>query len=420
MRILMVNKFLYPRAGAETYMLRLSESLIKAGHEIAFFGMDHKDKTTLGKTYTVKQVEFGKHLGKLEKFGQLFKAGWQNLKIKKIFAECCKDFKPDLIHAHNVYNQLPPDLFKFIEIPVVMTAHDYKPVCPSYNLFTNGQNCTECLNSNFLPCIKNKCVQGSTLASTISALSSTYHKIKKTYLDTIDVYVAPSRFMKDKLILGGIPSDKIKVINNFTDANSDRAPKGKKGFLYAGRICKEKGLNTLIQAYKQLPLPRPEMTICGTGPLKKAMQELSEAEGLNIHWTGYISPDKIVKKMDDAQAVIVPSIWNENCSMTIMESLANGRPVIASDTGGNPELITHGYDGLIFKSGDAEDLSLKLSQFLQLDLESISKNALETGSRFFSTEFHTDQILKLYQNALVTKYQNEKHHLPKPCLLQES
>ncbi|MCH2208118.1 MAG: glycosyltransferase [Lentisphaerales bacterium] len=400
MRILMVNKFLYPRAGAETYMLRLSETLINAGHEIAFFGMDHPLKTDIAKTYTVKQLEFGKHLGKWAKLGQLTKAAYQALKIKKIFKQSCKDFRPDLIHAHNVYNQLPPDLFKDAYVPVIMTAHDYKAVCPSYNLFTNDANCYKCQKGSFIPCITNKCVQNNLLASSISAISSTYHKWRKTYIDHIDSYIAPSRFMKEQLIAGAIPDEKVKVINNFTETETKTFKAGEEGLLYAGRICREKGLHTLLEAYRQLPGKRPKLTICGTGPLKPELEAMTERESLDVTWTGYVNPARIIQEMKKAKAVIVPSVWNENCSMTIMESLANGRPVIASNAGGNPELINHGFNGLVFKAGDVEDLTQKLKMFELLDIKKLSDNAALSGKSYFSSDNHLKQILHHYDKTL--------------------
>ena len=399
MKVLMVNKFLYPRAGAETYMLGLSRSLIADGHEVAFFGMDHKDKTDLGKTFIIPAVEFGIKKSFLYKMGQLVKASVQNLSVCSKLKECCEDFKPDLIHAHNVYNQLPPSLFKDVDIPVIMTAHDYKPICPSYNLFTKGENCERCLAGSFKPCIENKCVQGSTVASTISALSSWKVKKAKTYLTDYKAYIAPSDFMKRKLVQGGIPENMVKIVNNYTEKSTLSSSKGK-SLLYAGRICQEKGVDTMLKAYSLLPQPRPELRICGTGPLKDHLEEISKKDNLDVTWLGFVSPQTVKEEMDAALAVLVPSKWNENCSMTIMESLVNGRPVIVSDSGGNPELIKDGYDGYTFKAGDAEHMAEKLKELLAADNKQLCENATKTGEQRYSSQVHMKQIYEVYQDVL--------------------
>ena len=399
MRILMVNKYLYPKAGAETYMLELSRSLIKAGHEVAFFGMNHPELTKLGPTCTVEEVYFGGDQTLLKRIKQVSRAVHQNITIRRKFKNFCKQFKADLIHAHNVYNQIPASLFKGCKLPILMTAHDYKPVCPSYNLYSKGSNCTKCLKGSFLSCIKNKCVQNSLFSSSLAAVSSYAHKKLGTYTKSINHYVAPSSFMKSMLVKGGIPSDKVSIIHNFTTVGYTLNEPGQ-NLLYAGRICKEKGVDTLINAYEKLPQPRPKLIICGTGPLKIELQKVSEEKALNIEWKGYVSPERVKEEMKYAAAVVVPSKWNENCSMTIMESLNHGRPVIASDAGGNPELIKNGYNGYVFKAGDVDSLVSSLHEFSKSDKLNLSSQAAYSGQKFFTPQTHLKELTKVYQGLL--------------------
>ena len=395
MRIMMVNKYLYPKAGAETYMLELCRTLIAEGHQVAFFGMNHPEITKLGPTCAIEEVNFGANQSVSSRIKQIGQAIYQNCTIRRKFRNFCKEFKADFIHAHNVYNQIPASLFKGSKLPVLMTAHDYKPVCPSYNLYSKGSNCDKCLAGSFKPCIKNRCVQDSLLSSTLAAISSYVHKKSGTYTNSINHYVAPSSFMKQKLVMGGLPSEKISVIHNFTTVNYTLDTPGD-SLLYAGRICKEKGVDTLIDAYELLPEPRPELKICGTGPLKVKLQKESEKRKLNIKWLGYVSPDRVKEEMKSACAVIVPSKWNENCSMTIMESLIHGRPVIASDAGGNPELIENAYNGFVFKAGDVQDLLRVLIELSQADKLNLSCQAAYSGQKFFSPQAHLKNLFKVY------------------------
>ncbi|NQZ56618.1 MAG: glycosyltransferase family 4 protein, partial [Lentisphaeraceae bacterium] len=362
MRIVMLNKYLYARAGAETYMIELSRALIKAGHEVAFFGMDHPKNTKLGPTCTVSPINFDVRNSLLKQVSQVGKALMSGLLTTQKLKRFCREFKADLIHAHNVYNQISPVILKNIELPVIMTAHDYKPICPSYNLYKNGKNCYECLGGDFRPCIKGNCVQGSRLKSTIAAISSYYHRQVGTYNTTINYYVAPSHFMKKQLCAGGLPAMKIKVIHNFSEPVSELIPPGK-NLLYVGRICKEKGVDCLIKAFKKLPTEN-KLVICGVGPMKEELEAYTRREKLNVKWLGFISPLEVKRQMQQAAMVFVPSLCNEICSMTIVESLACGRPVIASNSGGNPELIRHGQNGYIYPAGDALALSTVITQAL--------------------------------------------------------
>src|SRR5438477_309861 len=167
MRILMANKYLYPRAGAETYMLSVAAELKARGHEVAFFGMEHPENTKLGPLQTIPLIEFGVKHGAFNALKNITRAAAMSLtrSTQRRLDACIKSFKPDLIHAHNIYNQLSPALFsKYAgRIPIVMTVHDYKPVCPNYSLFTGGETCTRCLSHGFGQCVKNRCVQGSLL-----------------------------------------------------------------------------------------------------------------------------------------------------------------------------------------------------------------------------------------------------------------
>ena len=400
MRILMVNKYLYPRAGAETYMLELTRLLKSHGHTVAFFGMDHPDKTDLGPTCTIDPVSFDRGNSKVKNIVELCKAVFNSSKVRKKFEKFCEWFRPDLIHAHNVYNQISPSLFENTKVPVIMTAHDYKAVCPSYNLFSNGENCVKCLTAkSFKPCVENKCIQGSLVKSILAAMSSARHKKKKTYEKLYDRIIAPSHFMKKKLVEGGLQEDKIDVVHNFTKGKRSLYPSDD-FLLYAGRICIEKGVHTLIEAYENIQGKKPQLKICGTGPLKPVLEKYTKEKNLDIEWLGYVKPEKVKKLILSSKAVLVPSIWYENCSMTIMESLVLGKPVIASTSGGNNELINDGYNGFKFEGGNVQSLIDALTKFLHMDYIDLEANSYHFGQTFFGPDTHYKSILKVYEKVI--------------------
>ncbi len=405
MRVLMANKFLYPRAGAETYMLTVADELQSRGHTVGFFGMAHPENTKRGEMQTIPAIEFGAKHGKVAALKNIGRAAWALAtgSTQKTLAAFIDRFKPDLIHAHNIYNQLSPGLFvKYAAtIPVVMTVHDYKPVCPNYSLFTQGETCTRCLSGKFMECVKHRCVQGSVMKSALAAASSSIHKSRETYTRGYRLLIAPSGFLKRQLVAGGIPEKHVTVLNNFAAPAKEFSTPGK-GILYFGRLCREKGIDTLLAAYAKMPFPRPVLSIAGEGPLSEELKALAAQNGLNeIRWLGRISPSQIATELDRCAFSVVPSVWYENCSMAILESLAGGRAVVASDSGGNAELIRSGIDGEVFKAGDVDGLCAKLIELTQSPEKAttMGRAAHETAKNRFSPGVHVDSLMTIFESV---------------------
>ena len=404
MNILMVNKYLYPRGGAETYMLSIAELLVEKGHKVAFFGMEHPENTTADQVSTIPFLEFGEKSSFAGKLGNVFKAGLYTLKgaAKKELDRLIADFKPDIIHAHNVYNQISPAIFKDCPVPVVLTAHDYKAVCPNYSLFVNGEACEKCLGGSFTNCIKQRCCQGSLLSSSLASFSSMRHRSEKTYERDYAHIISPSSFLKGKLEKGGLPADSISVIHNFTRLPRDLRIPGR-SILYIGRLSKEKGIDTLINAYAKLAEElRPELRIAGEGPMKDKLLKQCEELEISVTWLGRITPEEVRKELNSCGLTVVPSLWYENCSMAIMESLGYGRATIVSDSGGNPELVSAGIEGEVFEAGNAASLAGCLNKVLSHDgkLEEMSLNARKRAEKQFSEVIHMENLEKVYRGLL--------------------
>jgi len=400
MRVLMVNKYLYPRAGAETYMITVAEQLLAQGHEVAFFGMKHPDNTQIGPSVTVPFLEFGRAQGTGKRVANLGRAliGSATASTKKALAAFVESWKPDLIHAHNIYNQLPPSLFHEVKdkVPVMMTLHDYKPVCPNYSLFVNGETCTRCLSGRVKPCIQNRCCQGKLLTSAIAAASARHHRKKRTYHTDYHWMVSPSSFVRERMIEGGLDGERIQVIPNFAAIPDSFSVPGE-GLFYGGRLCVEKGVDVLLRGYALLPSPRPRFRIAGDGPLGEELRALAEELQLDtVKWLGRIKPEQVMDELQQTAVAAIPSTWFENCSMAIMEALAMGRAVLASDAGGNPDLVRPGIDGDVFKAGDAESARDALQRLFAADLSALGEAAREAGLARFSPQVHLEQLHGAY------------------------
>ncbi len=398
MRILQVNKFHYPRGGADKYYLDLGASLEKAGHEVAYFSMQHpKNVSSTYEKYFVSRISFneGSLRDKLLTPGRMIYSLEAKRKFKKIIA----DFQPDIIHIHNIYHQLSPsilDVARREKIPVVMHLHDYKLICPNYQLFANGKICEACKPNRYLACVKKRCFKNSFFKSLLAAIEMTiHHRWLKIYYRSISVFIAPSAFMKAKVAEFGWPADKIKVIlNPFSSVlkNVSGTASTANYLLYFGRLSPEKGLKTLIEA---AALTNSELKFAGVGPEENSLRSLAESKGVKAEFLGFKEGGGLKEIIIGAKAVALPSVWYENMPLSLLEALSLGKPVIASEIGGMPEVIVDGKNGWLFRPGDAHDLAAKIKLLTESNYESLTQLA-STSVANFGPEENLRAVLSIY------------------------
>ncbi len=361
MRILMINKFLYHNGGSETYVLKLGEYLQKEGHEVQYFGMDH-DGRCVGNRVNAYTADMDFHGGsKLSKLTYPFKTIYSSEARRKI--RCVlDDFQPDVCHLNNFNYQLTPSIILEIvkwrkqmgkKCRIVYTAHDGQLVCPNHMLRNPNTraNCEKCLDGHFSHCIRNKCIHGSTAKSVIGAMEAFFWKAVGVYRN-IDVVICCSDFMKKELSANPQLNGRLTTLHNFIDAPAVAGPDAVKGdyVLYFGRYSEEKGIETLIEACRQLPdIP---FVFAGKGDYADRLRELS-----NVTDAGFVTGEPLAKLIREAWFSVCPSVCFENCPFSVMESLAAGTPVVGANIGGIPELIDDGKTGNLFESGNPESLA---------------------------------------------------------------
>jgi len=337
MRIILVNKFWYLRGGTERVVFLTKQLLEEAGHTVEVFGMRHPDNN-ISNDYFIDNLDYESLQG-LSKIRAGLKAIY-NHDARNKFEKLVKNFKPDVIHFHNIYHQLSYSLIDVVHkyhIPSVMTLHDYNLISPNYTLFHHGAIHEESQKGSYYRCILNNCMEhvGESIVATASAYKKKWMKVQ----DSIHAYIAPSEFLKQKHIAYGISPHLIEVIPNPLDMDSfaDTATVGK-NVVYAGRLSEEKGLDILLDAAKKLPaIP---FLIIGTGPLEQHIKHRIKDEHLDhVVWGGYKKGDEYISCLNHARLLVVPSLWYENCPMSIVEAQASGKVVVASDIGGIPELL---------------------------------------------------------------------------------
>jgi len=404
MKILQINKFLYHRGGAETHLFDLIELLKSHGQEVGFFStQSEKNITTPFNRYFIPYTEMHDQKSWLGKAKTFFNLLYSRTAAKKM-EELLKDFHPDVVHLHNIYHHISPSILPVLKrhhIPVIMTLHDYKLISPNYRLFDRGQICECVKGGKFYNCIKHKCVFNEFLPSLGATIEMYLHQWLKIYENNVDLYIAPSQFLKDKMVEFGQDAKKIVVLPNFINLHTTTTLALGNYLLYTGRLVEEKGLITLLDAAKLIP--EVPIHIMGTGPLHNALFNKITLEQINnVKLLGYKSGDEWQRELDNARAYVLPSIWYENHPISILEASSRGKITFASKVGGLPEIITDGVDGMLFTMGDAEELANKVKSVWNNDnkLKQMGEAAKKRVQEQNNPEKYYQKILEIYERVI--------------------
>ncbi len=360
MNILQINKFYYEQGGTERYFFALKKLLEENGHSVIPFAMQ-SDKNLKSKysKYFVSKIQTQPSLNVWQDLRTVFRFWWSKEAQRKI-QKLINTEKIDIAHIHNIYHQISPSILSVLKknkIPVVMTVHDYSLISKNYNLYQSKKT-----NKNFVQYVILKIED---LIRTVEMFW--HHKILKVYKKNIDVFIAPSEFVKKKLIQGGFDKKKIKIIPHFVSTNpsvlrkaQDTSPSqgedNSKYILYFGRLSEEKGIQILIQAMQDLP--DIKLKIAGQGYYKKKLETRNKKLGnKNVEFLGFKNQKELQKIILDSQFVVMPSIAPEVFGLSALEAMALGKCVIASRTGALAELIE---ENLLFESGNVKELVKKI------------------------------------------------------------
>jgi glycosyltransferase involved in cell wall biosynthesis len=391
MKILLANKFYYPRGGDCIYTLQLESLLKSKGHEVAVFAIQHhKNQPNAFQRYFPSEVSYSSGRWKNSMKSILRPLGTKEVKQK--FTTLLNDFQPDVVHLNNIHTHLSPVLAEIAHkkrIKVIWTLHDYKLLCPRYDCLRNGVNCQLCF-SNKINVLKYKCMKNNVFAS-ILAYSEAKKWSRKKLEKYTDAFICPSEFMKSKMLAGGFDEHKLMVIPNFVSFKSNNSVSTKREdyYCYIGRISKEKGIETLLQAAQQLPYP---LKIAGRGPLFDDLKSRYTSD--TIEFLGYLNKEEVEALIEKACFSVVPSECYENNPLSGIESLCIGTPVLGANIGGIPELIKVNRNGLLFESRNKEDLKNKIEEMFHstFDYESIAQKA----QKDYSPENYYTSLMNIY------------------------
>ncbi len=390
MKILLANKFYYRRGGDCIYVLNLEQLLRKQGHEVAVFAMEYPDNlNTEWSKYFPSEMKMKPGLGMLEALRRPF--GTKEVKHK--FRALLDDFKPDVVHLNNIHTQLSPVIAEIAHsrnIKVVWTLHDYKLLCPRYDCLRNGKTvCEECFTDKH-KVLDYKCMKNSRLASIIAyqeAIKWNRERLEKC----TDTFICPSQFMAEKMSQGGFNGKKLVTLCNFIDVEKTRRDSyGKEDYYcFIGRLSHEKGVNTLIEAARQLPYT---LKVIGGGPLMDGLK--TKAGQADIEFVGFKQWQEIKELVGKARFSVIPSEWYENNPLSVIEAQCLGTPVLGSRIGGIPELIEDGVSGMLFEPKDVEGLKQKIQEMFQhsFDYEALAKQAQQR----YSASGYYKSLMEIY------------------------
>lgn len=388
MKVLMINKFLYPNGGSETYIFKIGEWLEKNGHEVQYFGMEHTGRC-VGNRVNAYTSDMDFHGGSiLSKLTYPIKTIYSS-EARKQIRKVLDDFKPDVCHINNFNYQLTPSIILEIKkwnknCRIVFTAHDYQLVCPNHmcNNPNTHQNCEKCLGGHFINCAKGKCIHGSTAKSAIGTMEAMLWNGNGVYKN-FDKIICCSEFLKKKMDTNPVFTERTIALHNFVEKVENRDVEKKNYVLYFGRFSEEKGIGTLIQAAKELP--DVQLIFAGTGPLE------SEINGVaNIKNVGFQKGEALERLIREAKFSVYPSEWYENCPFSVMESQMYGTPVLGANIGGIPELIRVGDTGELFDSGNKEELKSKIK-------EMSNKRYKVDSVNFDTVDEYCQKLMKIYR-----------------------
>lgn len=400
MKVLIANKFFFRNGGSEAVMFQEREFLLANGFDVVDFSMfDERNLPSDQADYFVGKQSYAGGSGKLGKISAALKLVHSPEAVHNI-GRLIDDTRPDIVHCHNIYHQLTPSIIRAAKrrnVPVVLTLHDYKPVCPSYTRLADGKVCSACLDGHFVNVLRHRCADGSLGKSALLFAEAVVQRLLRSY-EQVDKFIAPSRFMRDSVTGYRFPAGQVDVIYNGIDCRTVEASGKDDGYaLYLGRLSAEKGVETLLAAQAEIADTVP-LVIAGTGPLEQDLRSRYP----KAHFLGYVSGEALSETIRNAAVIVIPSEWYENCPMSVLEAMAYGKPVIASDIGGIPELVRHGETGLLYPAGDAGTLkSHLLTMMKDPDVrKTYGANARRTAETSFSLDQHNAELLRLYQNVI--------------------
>ena len=409
MRILYCNKYDYPFSGTESYLFDLIHRMDERGHATALFSMDHGSPSAFtGRSYRIPYKNFKDPNASFLQKVRVAAHALYSPSARRAMSNCIADFSPDLAHIRGIYHHLSPSILwelKRRAVPVLYHLNDFKILCPNYNFVSRGKTCDSCRGGAFYHVVTERCYAGPCSSAIVLAAEAYLHKWLRTYERCVDLFLAPSEFVRGELVAHGLPAERIEVLPHFQALPDKNQLGNDEGYLlYFGRLSSEKGIDDLLRALTRVPhIP---VIIAGDGPERPRLESLAHELNLNrVLFAGMVHGAKLQKLIANCSFSLFPSHAYETLGKSILESYAYARPVIASDLGSRRELVEPGVTGLLYSPGDRDQLARCIG-FLFDHPEVIGRMGAAGRARVKSKhnpEKHLEKLLDSYSRLTFSK-----------------
>jgi glycosyltransferase involved in cell wall biosynthesis len=389
LKILLAHAFFQQFGGQDSVVLSEREMLERRGHEVIF--------------YSRKNDEI-KNFGVADKVRFLADTVYSRRTARDL-ASLVSANRPDLAYVHNIYPLISPSIYHVLHgmgIPVIQCVHDFRPLCSNGLFYTQGQCCERCKGGNYLQGVVHRCYRQRYLVSGLYAFTLATNRFANM-LGKISAFICLNEFYRSKFLEAGVPSSKLFVRPNSTDAPPlmpAPAPESRQYAVYFGRLSPEKGLLTLLQAFEHAAPAR--LKIAGTGPMESELKQYIRDKKLdNVELVGFLEGAAKARFLRGALFAVIPSEWHENFPVVALECFAAGRPIVASRMGGLPSIVAEGETGLFFTAGEANQLAEKVRYMFSHPVEAdrMGTRAREVVETKYSRERSYQELLDIFQKV---------------------
>jgi glycosyltransferase involved in cell wall biosynthesis len=385
MRVLLLHNY-YQQSGGEDVVVEQEKLLLESnGHDVQLLTADNHSISSLAARARVAMETT------------------YSLTSRRSVGDMIRSFRPNLVHVHNFFPLFSPSVYdacRAAGVPVVQTLHNFRLICAGAVLFRGGRVCEACVGKTIAwPGILYGCYRNSRTGTASLTAMVSLHKAWGTWNKKVDAYIALTKFGRDKLIAGGVPSERLWVKPNFVfDAPAQGSHDGGFG-LFVGRLSAEKGISNLISAWSRLA-PARRIKIAGDGPLLPKLRTAA-AVNPNIEILGKQSREAVRALMKQATFLLFPSRCYETFGMVIVEAYAAGLPVLASRLGSMAELVRDGETGMLFDPDDPAEIARCAEQMFssQSTVKKMSAAAREEYYDKYTSEENYKQLMHIYRSA---------------------
>ncbi len=394
MHILHIEKMLFAPSGVTSYVRAISALQAEAGHRVSTFGCDRDG----GDRRLPRFRDFrGEHCP-LALWPMIHNARAADLLERFLRATG----QVDIAHVHNIYHHLTPSILPVLlrrRVPIVMTVHDYRLVCPTKHFLRPEGVCTRCLPHRLHKAASRRCAG---LAGAGLAVETFVQRFLRRYVAPVETFICPNSFMAAVLRRVGVPASKLAVAANVVDVPklSRRLKRRERRVLYAGRLTAEKGPDLMLEL--AAALPDCEVVIAGGGAMLAELQTAAEQrKPAKVTFTGPLDRGDLAREYAKAAAVVLPSRCMENSPQTMLEAMACGRAVIVADHPPLRQWVSDGETGRTFAPGSGESLAAVVGEVLSdpAGRARMERQAAELIARRHAPAAIIERIERIYEEA---------------------